>query len=68
MRASVALLIAAGCARESDVPCNGIVEPGEFCDDGNPRDGDGCDCATRMISPVQVTPQPAVPVSQFIFI
>jgi cysteine-rich repeat protein len=27
---------------------NGVVEPGEQCDDGNQRDGDGCDSSCRL--------------------
>jgi cysteine-rich repeat protein len=27
---------------------NGVVEPGEQCDDGNQRDGDGCDSTCRL--------------------
>ncbi len=62
MRAGMAVLILLGCARERDVPCNGVLEPGEFCDDGNPRDGDGCDCATRMIPPAPLTAEVSAPV------
>jgi hypothetical protein len=62
VRAWVLLIIAMGCSKGTPVPCNGVLEPGELCDDGNSSDGDGCDCATRMISPVSYTPQAGEPV------
>jgi cysteine-rich repeat protein len=62
MRWCVVLLTIVSCGREGDVPCNGVLEPGELCDDGNAHDGDGCDCATRMIAPAAALSQPAVPV------
>ncbi len=55
MRAGIVLVMAAACVRERGVPCNGVLEPGEICDDGNSADGDGCDCATR---PIPLAPQP----------
>lgn len=30
---------------------NGVVEPGEWCDDGNAQDGDGCSSACRLEAP-----------------
>src|SRR5689334_10554251 len=62
VRAGVLLIIAMGCSKGTPVPCNGVLEPGELCDDGNSSDGDGCDCATRMISPVSYTPKTGDPV------
>ncbi|HUS32228.1 MAG TPA: BNR-4 repeat-containing protein [Kofleriaceae bacterium] len=62
MRAGVLLVIAMGCSRGTPVPCNGVLEPGELCDDGNSSDGDGCDCATRLIPPVSYTPVAGDPV------
>jgi hypothetical protein len=56
VRAGVLLIIAMGCSKGTPVPCNGVLEPGELCDDGNSSDGDGCDCAARMIAPVSYTP------------
>jgi hypothetical protein len=62
VRAFFALFVVVGCARQSAVPCNGVLEDGELCDDGNSSDGDGCDCATRAI-PNGVQPvQPGIPV------
>ena len=41
---------ASGCVFTPISPCcgNGVTEPGEFCDDGNTLDGDGCpgDCSS----------------------
>ena len=62
VRAGLVVLAIVGCARERDVPCNGILEPGEFCDDGNPHDGDGCDCATRMIPPALLPATSTAPI------
>src|SRR5260221_8658517 len=30
---------------------NGMLEPGEFCDDGNTKDGDGCSGDCTMVDP-----------------
>jgi cysteine-rich repeat protein len=62
MRSWWVVLAMLGCARERDVPCNGVLEPGELCDDGNAQDGDGCDCATRMIPPATQPAQTSVPI------
>jgi len=62
VRAGLVVLAIVGCGRERDVPCNGVLDPGEFCDDGNPQDGDGCDCATRMIPPATLPPSSAAPI------
>ncbi|MBI2378197.1 MAG: DVUA0089 family protein [Deltaproteobacteria bacterium] len=37
-------------AREADICGNGLLEPGEACDDGNTADGDGCqsDCSYEI--------------------
>jgi cysteine-rich repeat protein len=59
----VLVVMAAGCSKGTPVPCNGVLEPGELCDDGNSADGDGCDCASRLIPPVEYAPpagEPAV--------
>jgi cysteine-rich repeat protein len=56
VRAGIVLLVAAACGSDRDVPCNGVLEPGELCDDGNASDGDGCDCATRAIELAPLAP------------
>lgn len=41
---------------------NGVVEPGEQCDDGNTRDGDGCSskCAVDAVVKGPVSVEPSV--------
>lgn len=63
VRGVVVLLLAAACGSRDSVPCNGVLEDGEICDDGNDDEGDGCDCSTRMIPPAPqalVAGQPSV--------
>lgn len=63
MRGVVVVLIALGCSGREGVPCDGVLEPGEICDDGNSDERDGCDCSTRMIPPAPqslVAGQPSV--------
>jgi hypothetical protein len=57
----VSLILGAGFAPNPGVPCNGLLEPGELCDDGNSSDGDGCDCATRAIPLAAQAANPAEP-------
>ena len=60
-----------GCGTDSGLESicgNGIVEPGEQCDDGNLNDGDGCSslCLIEAITPTPTPPsgQPPPPPSQ----
>jgi hypothetical protein len=41
----LAMVMVAGCA--SDSPCDGVIDLGEDCDDGNGNPFDGCDCLTQ---------------------
>jgi putative BNR repeat neuraminidase len=52
-----------GC-QEAYAPtdCDGLLDVGELCDDGNGNDGDGCDCAARLIAPAREEPAPGVPI------
>ena len=48
-------LVGVGCGQFDTAPCcgNGILEPGEECDDSNDSDGDGCSstCADQWFCP-----------------
>jgi cysteine-rich repeat protein len=43
---------------------NGIVDPGEVCDDGNDVEGDGCNFDCSIVEPGFICPIPGVPCSQ----
>lgn len=61
--APVAPVPAAAASRPAHAVCgNGIVEPGEQCDDGNSRDGDGCSskCAADAVVKGPVSVEPSV--------
>src|SRR5262252_4052633 len=58
-RFALALLLAAGGCNLFNATCgNGIVDPGEQCDDGNTVSGDGCrqDCSLEGCNDGSVDP------------
>lgn len=53
---------------QEGISSNGILDPGEECDDGNSVNGDGCTAACKVEKSVPALSQPALVILLLLFL